>query len=101
MYLCGNGACWSWPSLKICAKILAVELIQTPVVELLTPVTAAALPLQFASPGSTVSCCSRGRQGGSAAGSVYGETGVGPFPEEGWAVQWFPPSTDGSVGSWG
>lgn len=71
VYLCGNGACWSWPSLKICAKILAVKLIQTPVVELLTPVTAAALPLQFASPGSTVSCCSRGRQGGSAAGSVY------------------------------
>lgn len=42
-----------------------------------------------------------GRQGGSAAGSVYDGAGVGLFPEEGWAVQWFPPSTDGSVRSWG
>lgn len=89
MYWCGNEACWSWPSLKICAKILAVELnsfwvwwIQTPVVEWLIPVTPAALSIQFASRGSSVSCCSGGRQGRSAAGSVCGETGVGLFPEK-------------------
>lgn len=93
VYWCGNGACWSWPSLKICAKILAVQLnsfwvwwIQTPVVELLTPVTPAALSIQFASRGSSVSSCSGGRQGRWAAGSVCGETGVGLFPEKDWQV---------------
>lgn len=54
---CKNSSSVSRAPCCICSVFVWEWWIQTPVVELLTPVTPAALSVQFASRGSTVSCC--------------------------------------------